>query len=370
MTTIPLADLKAQYASIKDEVNSAIQSVIDETAFVKGRFVKAFEESFAEKNGARHCIGVANGTDAIYIALRAFGIGRGDEVITTAFSWISTAETIQQAGATPVFVDIHPDYYTIDPSKIEEKITERTKAIIPVHLYGQPADMKPIVAVARAHGLKIIEDSAQAHFAEYNGQKVGTFGDAATFSFYPGKNLGAYGDGGAVVTDDDGLAKKIRRIANHGALGKHDHEIGGVNSRLDGIQAAVLSVKLQYIDEWNRRRNEIGNRYNDALAGVGDLVTPKIHPAAEHIFHVYTVRTEKRDALKEVLSEEGISTGIHYPVALPFLPPFTDLGYTGEQLPVAFDYQDKILSLPMYPELTSTQIERVTSAIALFYEQE
>ncbi|MEE2877291.1 MAG: DegT/DnrJ/EryC1/StrS family aminotransferase [Candidatus Neomarinimicrobiota bacterium] len=370
MTTIPLADLKAQYGAIRDEVNSAIQKVIDETAFVKGRFVRAFEDAFGKKNGVRHCIGVANGTDAIYIALRALGIGRGDEVITTAFSWISTAETIQQAGATPVFVDIDPDYYTIDLSKIEEKITSRTKAIIPVHLYGQPADMGPILTLAREHGLKIIEDSAQAHFAEYNGQKIGSFGDVGTFSFYPGKNLGAYGDGGAVVTNNDDLAEVIRRIANHGALGKHDHDIGGVNSRLDGIQAAVLSVKLKYIDEWNSRRYEIGKYYNDALSGLGDLVTPKIHPAVKHIFHVYTIRTERRNALGEYLSGEGISTGIHYPVALPFLPPFADLGYTGEQLPIAFDYQDKILSLPMYPELTATQIATITDAIELFYNTE
>ena len=356
-----------QYVSIKKEVNYAIQSVIEETAFVKGRFVKAFEEAFAEKNGVRHCIGVANGTDAIYIALRALGVGHGDEVITTAFSWISTAETIQQAGATPVFVDIHSDYYNIDPLKIEEKITEQTKAIIPVHLYGQPSDMDPILEIARKYGLKIIEDSAQAHFAEYNGKKVGTFGDIATFSFYPGKNLGAYGDGGAVLTDDDNLAEKIRRIANHGALGKHDHEIGGVNSRLDGIQASVLLVKLKYIDEWNRRRSEIGKHYTDVLTSVGDLVTPKIHPMAKHIFHVYTVRTEKRNSLKEHLSKKGISTGIHYPVALPFLPPFENLAYTGKQLPIASDYQDKILSLPMYPELTTAQIQSVTSAVDSFY---
>ncbi|MBH30791.1 MAG: erythromycin biosynthesis sensory transduction protein eryC1 [Candidatus Marinimicrobia bacterium] len=370
MTKIPLADLKAQYVSIRKEVNDAIQAVIDETAFVKGRFVKAFEEGFAEKNGVRHGIGVANGSDAIYIALRALGVGQGDEVITTAFSWISTAETIQQAGATPVFVDIHQDYYNIDPSKIEEKITERTKAIIPVHLYGQPADMDPILEIAGRHGLKIIEDSAQAHFAEYNGKKVGTFGDAATFSFYPGKNLGAYGDGGAVLTNDDDLAEKIRRIANHGALGKHDHEIGGVNSRLDGIQAAVLSVKLQYIDEWNVRRSEIGKHYTDALTGIGDLATPKIHPMAKHIFHVYTVRIQKRNSLKEHLSNKGISTGIHYPVALPFLRPFENLTYTEKHLPIASDYQDKILSLPMYPELTAVQIQSVISAVESFYRSE
>lgn len=368
MNSIPLADLKAQYAAIREEINAAIQCVIDETAFVKGRFVKTFEESFAKKNDASHCIGVANGTDAIYITLRALGIGLGDEVITTAFSWISTAETIQQTGATPVFIDIHPDYYTINPSMIEKKITSRTKAIIPVHLYGQPADMAPILNLAKEYGLKIIEDSAQAHFAEYKGQKVGSFGDAATFSFYPGKNLGAFGDGGAVITSDDILAEKIRRIANHGALGKHDHEIDGINSRLDGIQAAILSVKMKYIDEWNQHRYDNAQLYKSALSGIGDISIPAIHPAVKHIFHVYTIRTNKRNALKDYLSEKAIATGIHYPVALPFLTPFNYLAYSEQELPIAFDYQEKILSLPMYPELKITQIERVTSAIGTFFQ--
>ena len=366
---IPLADLKVQYTTIKREVDDAIQSVIDETAFVKGRYVKAFEESFAKKNGVNYCVGVANGTDAIYISLRALGIGKGDEVITTAFSWISTAETIQQTGATPVFVDIHPDTYNIDVSKIEERITSRTKAILPVHLYGQPADMAPLMKICSNHGIKLIEDSAQAHFAEYNGQMVGNFGDAATFSFYPGKNLGAYGDGGAVVTNNDKLAETVRRIANHGALGKHDHEIGGVNSRLDGIQAAVLSVKLKYIDQWNDDRLKNAKIYNEALSGIGDIETPGIHPAVKHIFHVYTIRTSRRNPLCDFLSENGISTGIHYPVAMPFLPPFKELGYTSEKLPVASDYQNRILSLPMYPELTENQIQHVCDLIKTFFRK-
>lgn len=366
---IPLADLKAQYSAIRGEVDVAIQTVIDETAFVRGPFVKGFEAEFAKKNGVKHCISVANGTDAIYITLRALGIGEGDEVITTAFSWISTAETIQQCGATPVFVDIHPDFYTIDPSKIEEKITSRTKAILPVHLYGQPADMRSIANLCDKHGLRVIEDSAQAHFAQFEGRMVGTFGDAATFSFYPGKNLGAYGDGGAVVTNDDDLAEVIRRIANHGALGKHDHEMGGVNSRLDGIQAAVLSVKLKYIDEWNEMRRMKAEIYDTALAGVGDIVTPQIHPSVKHIFHVYTIRTDRRDELRQHLSSNGISTGIHYPVAMPFLTPFRDLGYSSNQLPVAADYQEKILSLPMYPELTAAQIDHISSVIRAFFNQ-
>ena len=365
---IPLADLKVQYTTIKQEVDDAIQSVIDETAFVKGRYVKAFEESFAKKNGVNHCVGVANGTDAIYISLRALGIGKGDEVITTAFSWISTAETIEQTGATPVFVDIHPDTYNIDVSKIEEKITSKTKAVLPVHLYGQPADMIPIVEICKRHNLKLIEDSAQAHFAKYNDQMVGNFGDVATFSFYPGKNLGAYGDGGAVVTNDDKLAETVRRIANHGALGKHDHEIGGVNSRLDGIQAAILSVKLQYIDQWNDDRLKNAMIYNETLTGVGDIKTPEVHPSVKHIFHVYTIRTDRRDQLRQCLSENGIRTGIHYPVAVPFLPPFINLGYTFDQLPIASDYQNKILSLPMYPELERNQISYVNDAIIEFFK--
>jgi len=368
MTTIPLVDLKAQYLLIKDEINKAIQNVIKDAAFVKGRYVKTFEDSFAKKNGVKHCIGVANGTDAIYIALRALGIGSGDEVITTAFSWISTAETIQQTGARPVFVDIDPDYYNINTEKIAEKITSRTKAIIPVHLYGQPADMDPILSLAKEYNLRIIEDSAQAHFAEYDEKKVGSFGDIGTFSFYPGKNLGAYGDGGAIITNDELLAEKLRRIANHGALGKHDHEIGGMNSRLDGIQAAVLSVKLKYIDKWNSSRYKNSEKYNSALHGIEDIFLPKIHPRSKHIFHVYTLRTNLRDPLRDYLSNKGIDTGVHYPVALPYLQPFRELNYTPKQLPVASIYQDKILSLPMYPELSGTQINRICTAIKDFYK--
>ena len=368
MNFIPLVDLKAQYSTIKDEINTAIQSVINDSAFVKGRFVKTFEDSFAEKNGVKYCIGVANGTDAIYIALRALGIGPGDEVITTAFSWISTAETIQQTGANPVFVDIHPDYYNINTEKIAEKITNRTKAIIPVHLYGQPADMAPILSLSKEYDLKIIEDSAQAHFAEYDEKKVGSFGDIGTFSFYPGKNLGAYGDGGAIITNDEYLAEKIRRIANHGALGKHDHKIGGVNSRLDGIQAAVLSVKLKYIDEWNRSRYKNSQIYNNALNEVEGIILPQIHPRAKHVFHVYALRTNLRDSLRHYLSEEGINTGVHYPLALPYLPTFRQLKYTEKQLPIVSKYQKKILSLPMYPELESIQIDRISSEIKDFLQ--
>ncbi|MDD8015898.1 MAG: DegT/DnrJ/EryC1/StrS family aminotransferase, partial [Acidobacteriota bacterium] len=253
---VPFVDLNAQYRSLKPEIDAAIQQVIDTTAFVRGPHVEEFERSFSEKYETRHCISCANGTDAIYVTLKALGIGPGDEVITAANSWISTSETITQAGARPVFVDIDPDFYHIDPGGIEEKITTKTRAVIPVHLFGQPAAIDEIKAVCEKHGLYLVEDCAQAHFATYGGKKAGTFGIAGTFSFYPGKNLGAYGDAGAIITNDDGLAGRARMFANHGSLRKHQHDIEGINSRLDGIQAAVLNVKLKYVDGWNRARHQ------------------------------------------------------------------------------------------------------------------
>jgi len=361
---IPLVDLKAQYQTIKPEIDAAIHAVIDETAFIRGKYVQKFENDYAKKYGVKHCIGVANGTDAIFISLKMLGIGKGDEVITTAGSWISTSETISMTGATPVFVDIERDYYTIDPTKIEEKITSKTKAILPVHIYGQPANMAAIKKICDDHDLYLIEDCAQAHFAEFQGKNVGTFGDAGTFSFYPGKNLGAYGDAGAVITNDDALAEKIRRFANHGSLHKHDHEFEGMNSRLDGIQAAVLSVKLNYIDEWNKKRYRNAELYTNLLDEIEGLSTPKIRPGVSHIFHVYAVRTQGRDRLAAYLKEQGIETGVHYPVALPFLPAYHYLGHQKQEFPVASEYQDIILSLPMYPELTETMIEYVARQIA------
>ena len=349
---------------IKPEINAAISAVIDETAFIRGKYVQNFESEYAKKYGVKHCIGVANGTDAIFITLKMLGIGKGDEVITTAGSWISTSETISQAGAKPVFVDIERDYYTIDPAKIEEKITPHTKAIIPVHIYGQPANMAAIKKICDAHDLSLVEDCAQAHFAESGGKKVGTFGDAGTFSFYPGKNLGAYGDAGAIITDDDALAEKIRRFANHGSLKKHDHEFEGINSRLDGIQAAVLSVKLKYIDEWNRRRYENAILYSKLLDTTEGISTPKIREGGSHIFHLYVIRLHGRDQLAARLRERGIETGIHYPVALPFLPAYQYLGHKKQEFPVAAEYQDTILSLPMYPELTDAMIDSVAGEIA------
>jgi len=363
---IEFVDLKKQYLSIKTEIDNAINNVIKESAFIKGKYVTEFEDEFAKKNGIKHCIGVGNGTDAIFIVLKMLGIGVGDEVITTAHSWIATSETISQTGAKPVFVDID-EYYLINVEKIEEKITKRTKAIIPVHLYGQPCEMDNIMAIAKKHNLYIIEDCAQAHFAEFKGQKVGTFGIASTFSFYPGKNLGAYGDAGAIITDDDELANKCRMFSNHGALVKHHHEIEGINSRLDGLQAAILSVKLKYIDKWNQKRLENAIIYNELLEEISQIRKPKIKKYSNHIFHVFCIQAVRRDELKSYLFGNGIETQIHYPQMLPFMPAYNYLMIANEDFQEAFSMQDKILSLPMYPELMRENIAFIVSTIKEFY---
>lgn len=366
---VPFVDLKAQYQNIKPEIDDAIKSVIADTAFVRGKYVAEFEKAYAEKYGIKHCISVSNGTDAIYITLKALDIGLGDEVITVANSWIATSETITQAGARVVFADIEPDYYTIDASKIEEKITPRTKAILPVHLFGQPAEIDSIKRICDEHNLHLIEDCAQAHFASYKGQLVGTFGIAGTFSFYPGKNLGAYGDAGAIITNDDELALKIRMFANHGSLKKHEHQIEGINSRMDGLQAAVLSVKLPHLNEWNEKRYLNARLYSELLVDVEEVVTPKIRHDASHIFHVYVIRTKERDELQKYLGEYGVSTSIHYPVALPFMQAYDYLEHNPDDFPIAYQYQDEILSLPMYPELSKSSIFYVVDRIKEFYDR-
>lgn len=365
--TIPFVDLRTQYRSIKNDIDNAIQSVLNDTAFIGGKYVTEFEKAFSEKYGVKHCIGVGNGTDAIYIALKMLGVGPGDEVITVANSWISTSETITQTGAKVVFVDIDPDYFHIDSSKIEEKITKKTKAVIPVHLYGQPAEIDRIKEICDHHKLYLVEDCAQAHFAEYKGQKVGTFGIASTFSFYPGKNLGCYGDGGAIITNDDALARKIRLFGNHGCLIKHQHEVEGMNSRLDGLQAAILSAKLPHIDHWNKKRHEHALLYNERLQGIAGVVTPKIRANSTHIFHLYVLRTKRRDNLQQYLKEKGIETGLHYPVALPFMKAYEYLNHKPADFPVAYQYQDEILSLPMFPELTVDSIKFIVDAIRNFF---
>ena len=364
---IPFVDLKAQYFSIKNEIDTAIQNVINETAFIKGKYVQKFEEHYAVSYGVKHVISCANGTDAIYITLKALGIGPGDEVITVSNTWISTAETITQTGAKPVFVDIHPNYYTIDVSKIEEKITLKTKAIIPVHLFGQPAEIDKIIDICTRNNLLLVEDCAQAHFAEWKGHKVGTMGIAGTFSFFPGKNLGAYGDAGAIITNDNEFARKARMFANHGSQKKHEHEFEGINSRMDGMQAAILSVKLPYILAWSEARYLNALKYNEYLKDKDKIVTPLINPDVRHVFHLYVIRAQRRDELQVFLKENGISTGIHYPNPLPFVKAYDYLQHTPEDFPVAYDYRNTIISLPMYPELNLEQITFITSKIEKFY---
>ena len=349
---IQLVDLKAQYETIKNEIDSVIKEVVSETAFIGGQHVTKFEEAFAKFCGVKHCVGVGNGTDALFIALKTLGIGAGDEVITVANSFIATSEAITQTGARVVFVDINPKTYNIDTNKIEEKITSRTKAIIPVHLYGQPADMDPILALAKKHNLKIVEDCAQAHGALYKGRTIGSIGDMACFSFYPGKNLGAYGDAGAIVTSDEVLAKKARMFANHGRVDKYDHEMEGINSRLDGLQAAILGVKLKHLDAWSEARRKNAYLYNEYLKGT-DLVTPVEMADVKAVYHLYVVRTKKelRQKLQDHLKSKGIATGIHYPIALPNLKAYSYLKHNESDFPEATKASQEILSLPMYPEL-------------------
>ena len=367
ISNIPFVDLKIQYTNIKDEIDLAIRNVVEETAFIRGKYVDNFEKSYASEYGVKHCISVGNGTDGIYIALKMLGVGQGDEVITSACSWIATSETITQAGARPVFIDIEPDLFTIDPLLIEKKITKKTKAIIPVHFYGQPADMDKIMEIAKKHGLYVIEDCAQAHFATYKGKKVGTIGNAGVFSFYPSKNLGAYGDAGCIVTNDDELAYKMRLYANHGSVNKIDHLFEGINSRMDGMQASILLAKLPYIHEWNRKRYENAMIYSSLLKEVEEIKLPLIRNECSHVFHVYAIRTERRNELREFLSSNGIQTMIHYPKALPFLEAYKYLNHDKNDFPLAYKYQSEILSLPMYPELNNSQIEYVVDKIKYFF---
>lgn len=365
---IPFVDLRLQYHNIKQEVDAAMSSVMEDTAFIGGKYVKEFERAFAEKYDVNYCLGVANGTDAIYITLKTLGIGQGDEVITVANSWISTSETISQTGATPIFVDINPETYTIDVDKISEKITSKTKAIIPVHLYGQAAEVSKIKKIADDNGISIIEDCAQSHFSEENKKRVGTTGIAGTFSFYPGKNLGAYGDAGCIISNDSEFITNARMYANHGALKKHEHKIEGLNSRLDGLQAAVLSVKLNHILNWTDSRIKNAALYTEMLKGVEQIETPLIRKNTKHTFHLYVIRTTERDSLKQYLEEQGIQTAIHYPTALPNLKAYEYLGLKPNDYAVASKYQNEILSLPLYPELEKDQIVYICQSIKSFFK--
>ncbi|MDB6128694.1 MAG: DegT/DnrJ/EryC1/StrS family aminotransferase protein [Verrucomicrobia bacterium] len=362
---IPFVDLYAQYLTIKPQIDAAIGDVIANSAYIRSGHVDAFEKAWATTSQTKHCVSCANGTDALYITMRGLGLKPGDEVITTAHSWISTTETITQAGGRVVFCDTDNETFTIDPAQIAAKITPRTVGIIPVHLYGQSCDMAAIMAIAKQHSLWVIEDCAQSHLARFDNQQVGTFGNAATFSFYPGKNLGAYGDAGALVTNDDKLAEWSAIYARHG--GKGEHLMEGINSRLDGIQAAILSVKLPHLNAWTAARRKVAASYDRLLAGVGDIVTPKIAPRRDHVFHLYVIRTNHRDALKKHLAEAGIATMLNYPKALPFYPAYSYLKHTPADFPVAHANQSRILSLPIFPEMTDEMIGYVASQIKGFF---
>ena len=363
MRKLPLVDLQAQYNSIKSEVDAAIKSVIESCAFVGGPAVREFEAAFATFCESKQVVSCANGTDAIYVVLRALGIGAGDEVITVANTFIATAEAISSTGARPVFVDVRADTALIDTTKLEAAITPRTKALIPVHLYGQPADMDEVNSIARAHTLAVIEDGAQAHGARYRGRRVGTLADAATFSFYPGKNLGAYGDGGAMSFMDTALANRCAMLRDHGRLDKYLHEIEGVNSRLDTLQAAVLLVKLARLEAWNAARRRAAGWYLERLADVPDLALPVVADGNEHVWHLFVVRHARRDQIREAIEKAGIGVGIHYPVPLHLQPAYRHLGYERGRFPVAEDLAATCWSLPMYPELTEGDVDRVVVAL-------
>ena len=365
--TVPFVDLAAQYHSIKNEIDQAIENVLTDCAFVGGKYVKAFEQQFALTYGVKHVIPCGNGTDSLFIIMKMLGIGAGDEVITASNSWISSSETISQTGATPVFVDVHPQYFSMDETKLEEKITSRTKAIIAVHLQGQMCEIERIKQICSKHKIDLIEDCAQSHFSTYGGKRAGLFGIAGSFSFYPGKNLGAYGDAGCIITNDDTLAERCRMYANHGALKKHHHLMEGINSRLDGMQAAILSAKLPHILEWTKKRIHNAGLYNKYLEGIEGINVPMIRPNTEHTFHLYVILAENRDELISYLADRGVETSIHYPTALPNLPAYKYLGTTPSDFPVATMLQTKILSLPMYPELSEQQIQYTSGSIREFY---
>ena len=367
MNKIEFVDLKRQYLSIKDEIDAAISEVVTATAFVGGPTVERFEADFARYCECNYAVSVANGTDALHLALRALDVGPGDEVITVSHTFIATVAAITMVGARPVFAAIDPDTYCLDPASLEAHITPRTKAIIPVHIYGHPADMDPIMEIAARHGLAVLEDACQAHGARYKGRRAGSLGHIAAFSFYPGKNLGAYGDGGALTTNDAMLARRLRELCDHGRVGKYEHALFGYNSRLDALQAAVLGVKLRYLDAWNTRRREIAARYAERLAGVPDLTTPVEAPEVESVYHLYVVRTERRAAAQAALAANLIAHGIHYPIPVHRQPAWEAMFGPVSPTP-ALEHVERcaseILSLPMHPDLTDDEVDQVAEIVS------
>lgn len=372
-THIPTFSLSKQNAKLKEQLLTTIAAVIDGGMFILGENVQALEQEIAAYCNAEYGIGVGNGSDALYLALQACDVGPGDEVITTPFTFFATAGAIRKLGARPVFADIEPGTWNIDPDLIEACVTARTKAIIPVHLYGCPADMDPIMTVARRHGLRVIEDAAQAIGAQYKGRKVGTLGDAACFSFFPTKNLGAFGDGGMVVTNNPEIAKRVRLLRVHGAERKYHHQALGSNSRLDELQAAILRVKLPYLATWTDRRREIAAQYADILQGVSAASTahrlrvPTVPDYAHHVYHQFTIQASQRKELRAHLRERGIASTIYYPVPLHLQPVFADLGYKSGDFPVAEAAAAEVLSLPMFPELTDEEVTLIGKTIARFF---
>ena len=364
-TTVPLVDLKAQYASIKPEMDAAIQRVLNHCGFIMGPEVKAFEEAFAAYCDTEQAVGVASGTAALHLSLLACSLGPGDEVITTPFTFFASGEAISQTGARPVFVDIDPFTYNIDPVQIEAAITPRTKAIMPVHLYGQPAEMTPILDVAHRYDLLVIEDAAQAHGAEYRGRRAGSLGDLACFSFYPSKNLGCYGDGGMIVGSDPELLARVRKLRDHGRISKYEHDELGWGYRLDALQAAILGVKLRHLDDWNEERRAHAARYNELFADA-EVIRPTVLDHVKHIYHCYVIRTPRRDELVEHLKAEGIGVVVHYPLPLHLQPAYKDLGHQLGDFPVSEACAKEIVSLPMYPELTDEQQQRVADVVKAF----
>ena len=368
--TVPFLDLGAQLGAIEADLKQAIDRVIAAKSFVLGPSVEQFEEHFAAYCDIRHAIGVSSGTAALHLALLACGIGPGDEVITTAHTFIATCWAITYAGARPVLVDVDPETLTIDPQRIPAAVTARTRAIIPVHLYGQPADMDPIMAIARQHHLAVVEDACQAHGARYKGRRVGSIGDIGCFSFYPGKNLGAFGEAGAVVTNDATLAAAVRKQRNHGQAQRYHHDLLGFNYRMDGIQAAVLNVKLRHLDHWNSRRREHAHAYDALLAACPGLRLTRQRGDSESVYHLYVVRSDRRDALRAYLAEQGIDTGLHYPVPIHRQPAYAELGYAAGDFPITEESCATLLSLPMYAELAPRQVAYVAQTVCTFQTME
>jgi len=360
---VPFLDLDAHHAPLRAQFDQAIAAVIDSGAFAGGRFVEQFEKEFATFCGTQHAIGVGSGTEALWLSLLACGIGPGDEVITVPNTFMATAEAITYTGARPVFVDVDERTYTMDPALLEKALTSRTRALIPVHLFGQVSDMDPILSFGREHGLYVIEDAAQAHGAEYKGHEAGSMGDVGCFSFYPGKNLGAFGEAGAVVTNDDKLQEKIRILRDHGQVQKYHHAMVGWNCRMDGIQAAVLQVKLQRLDHGNQRRRGHARQYDQGFRGIEEVVTPFEAGYGKHVYHLYPIRVKERDELMRRLEKQGIGCGIHYPIPVHLQKAYQELGYARGAFPISERTSTEFISLPMFPELSGTQIELVIDAV-------